>query len=226
MPFQPLGISLASSIFIPDEPGFRVAQLALNAVTRVHGDGKLRPIGFGFAAIKQGIAAYLYDLDTGRPLELRLNLKGGWNQLDVVHEVGHLLHHQVLASHHEYTKNIVPTEMKTWFQSVKESATFQRIQRLHQDDYTFIKRNGKSIPIADTRETSKYLLLTKELWARSYAQFVAISSGESAMLSQLAGLRDSSDTQQVAFPSQWQDDEFEPIAQEIENLFLNRGWIQ
>jgi hypothetical protein len=46
------------------------------------------------------------------------------------------------------------------------------------------------------------------------------------MLSSVGALRDASPNQQLTHPYQWQDDEFEPIAQAIQAIFLKRGWIK
>jgi hypothetical protein len=57
-----------------------------------------------------------------------------------------------------------------------------------------------------------------ELWARSYAQFVARRSGSSALQASLDGLRQRP-SDAVYYPLQWDDDDFVEIDRAIEELF-------
>lgn len=70
----------------------------------------------------------------------------------------------------------------------------------------------------------KYASKRLELWARAYAQYIAIESGNPTMLQQLRiaqSLRYNGE-----FASQWADDDFEPIRESITRLFEGLGWRQ
>ena len=60
----------------------------------------------------------------------------------------------------------------------------------------------------------------EELWARSYAQYIAKKSGNQDMNAQLAEMQES------PFPSQWSDDDFAPIMEAIDGIFRAKGWIE
>lgn len=68
-----------------------------------------------------------------------------------------------------------------------------------------------------------YLLQPHEIWARSYAQWVAIRAKDPEMLAHLRRIRDGKAMHLV--DSQWTDDDFAPIAAAIDDLFTQLGWI-
>ena len=78
----------------------------------------------------------------------------------------------------------------------------------------------------------KYAHSDIELWARAYAQYIAVRSGDLAMMAQLRMQQETYtdaaaqkwQTPELAIPVQWQDDDFEPIAQAIDELFAALGW--
>jgi hypothetical protein len=58
------------------------------------------------------------------------------------------------------------------------------------------------------------------VWARSYAQTVLLRSGDPLLLEQLERL------QRVDEPQVWPPDEFEPVAIEVERVFVRLGLTQ
>lgn len=69
---------------------------------------------------------------------------------------------------------------------------------------------------------SEYLLLPEEQWARSYSQYIAIKTKNAVLLSQIKECLDSKD--ETVRYEQWQYDEFLPILNAIDNLFVLLGW--
>ncbi|NJK44807.1 MAG: hypothetical protein HC933_11445 [Pleurocapsa sp. SU_196_0] len=222
----PDGRSLAATITVPGLPVFAPATRALGSVTRVHGDGALPALTVTENRVKKGVAAYVYDKRTGRALGIDVDPKKPWDALDIAHEIGHHLHQQVLSSHADYMDNNVSADLAPWYAAVRATPTFQRLERLRDDDFTMIRRGGRIVPVPNTSGEARIMLRVREVWARSYAQYIAISSGDSAMLDSVGALRDASSEQQTPYPFQWQDDEFEPVAREIEALFVRKGWMR
>jgi len=70
---------------------------------------------------------------------------------------------------------------------------------------------------------AKYLVTDKEMWARAYAQWVAKKSGDGRMLGQLDRIRFSNE--KIDIPSQWSDADFVPIANKIDALMEDIGWL-
>lgn len=74
----------------------------------------------------------------------------------------------------------------------------------------------------------RYLLQTHEVFARSYAQYIAVRSKDAVGLAELRKLQaQGKPGSQGIFPAytrQWEDDDFEPIAQAFDRLFDSLGW--
>jgi hypothetical protein len=69
----------------------------------------------------------------------------------------------------------------------------------------------------------EYLLRPRELWERSYAQYVSFHSGDPALAREIAEIRTRRDL--LYIPYLWDDDDFEPIASAIDDHFQELGWI-
>lgn len=70
----------------------------------------------------------------------------------------------------------------------------------------------------------RYLLTPQELWARSYAQFIATRSGNADLQRQLDRLRERP-ARAFYYGEQWEDVDFLPIMAEVEALFRHLGWL-
>jgi len=68
-----------------------------------------------------------------------------------------------------------------------------------------------------------FLMRAPELWARSYAQYVATRSGDAILKAQLAVACERLPGMPY-YPEQWDDDDFAPIAEAIDELFRGKGW--
>jgi hypothetical protein len=65
-------------------------------------------------------------------------------------------------------------------------------------------------------------LQPRELFARSYAQFVASSSRDALMNQQLADVISAVEWQ--AYPAQWEEADFAPIMEALRHVFQDKGW--
>jgi hypothetical protein len=69
----------------------------------------------------------------------------------------------------------------------------------------------------------KYAARFRELWARSYAQWLALRTGDPALKRELDRMRNSPN--EFTRHLHWTDEEFPPIANEIDNAFRKRGLL-
>lgn len=74
-----------------------------------------------------------------------------------------------------------------------------------------------------TRKSKQYLLSNHEIFARAYSQYIAVKSNDAEMLAVLKSRQGKSANGQP-FPTQWDDDDFIPLFNEIENIFKKIGW--
>ena len=69
----------------------------------------------------------------------------------------------------------------------------------------------------------EYLLDPREMFARAYAQFIAVKSGNASMMNQLQTRLDLDSVKSIGY--QWTDSEFKQIEAAMEKLFIQQGWI-
>ena len=70
----------------------------------------------------------------------------------------------------------------------------------------------------------KYYLMPTEMVARSYAQYVAVKSGNATMLDQVGTIiASNSDVYQH---TQWTEADFRPIMKAYDELFEEIGWLE
>lgn len=113
--------------------------------------------------------------------------------------------------------------MQQWRDAVNQSRAVQQLRFMRQNpgDHTQeIAVGGTSYQVGPNAKYLDYLLESEELWARSYAQYIATRSGNTVMQAQVAAIR--SDT--LYGSAQWDDDDFASIGGAIDDLFARLGW--
>lgn len=175
----------------------------LNLIDQVHGDGKLPKIPVKIDSATRRNGAYISWRD-GRAEAITLSRKGDRPRLTVAHEIGHFLDHQAMGitKRFDYTGPF----WADWRAAVAKSQAVQDLQAAAPSRYR------------------DYLLETRELWARCYAQFIALKSGDPAMLE---AIRQTREIGAGTFRfSQWEEEDFKPIAEAIEAMFTMLGWMR
>ena len=150
------------------------------------------------------------------------------------HEVGHFLDHKGLGKSPDFwtdspdeLKEIHTKLLRAW-QNSKSIQELQKLDRLATDaiaarESFFEITDGLTRGRFNARKTKKYVgqyLLTRtEVFARSYAQYIATKSGHATMLKQLEqGLS-------KGYSTQWTAKDFREIEKVFDELFEAKGWI-
>lgn len=182
----------------------------LAAIDSVHGDGSLPVIPLYGAKIGRSQGEFRSFGATA--VDMRIRVTGGETPaFTVVHETGHFLDHRALGrtpgmfgSEDAAAGRPAHPAWQAWREAVNGSQAIQAI-RTGPDAYRAYRR---------------YLLSPREEFARSYSQWVAVRSGNRRLLDDLAKLR----AEPGVLPYQWADDDFEPIARALDDLFAEVGW--
>ncbi len=173
---------------------------ALDAIKDVHSDGVLPEIPVKSRKSKSNLGAYTYGRK--KDVDITINPSGKWSGLTAAHEIGHFIHNRALGGIDQ-----VSQDMKAVIDAAKQSKAITEIQsELAKATFT------------QQKKYLKYLLTDKEVWARTYSQYIAVRSGNKKLLEQLDVCRKENKR------SQWQDDDFEPIAEAIDSFFEKLGW--
>lgn len=189
---------------------------ALKSIDSVHGDGKLPVIPLYNRFIGDGVhGAFRYSPERKRAADITIKPKSSHPRLTTIHEIGHFIDYEALSPTKKLASNKLDGVMSEWWQAVKNSECYAKWNR--------IKSNGGLIGLDDEfmkieKTFIDYAMLPEELWARSYAQYIATEASDEILKSELAK------SIAEALPYQWQPDDFEPIRKSIYNILKELGW--
>ncbi|HKG26592.1 MAG TPA: hypothetical protein VKB09_13150 [Thermomicrobiales bacterium] len=190
------------------------------AIDRVHGDGDLPTIPILLVPHllddrgRTRDAVFVYHrLDPSQPFIASIifvRSSAAHRPFVATHEIGHFLDLCGLPGS-TFASSEEPA-LAEWRKSVIESSAYRSLGTLTRSlDATVANRANE-------------LTVLEELWARSYAQFVATRSGSLPMQRTLAALRHR-DPHTLYYPRQWDDDDFVAVEAALDNLFRGLGWI-
>ena len=180
------------------------ARAALAAIDKVHDDGNLPEIPLWQTSRRWlGYFQPQYGPDglTGKYIAIRPD--GSWPALTAVHETGHFLDLDAIGAKGGFATTDNHPLMRAVLDAAEKTSAITKL-RAHYATYG--------------DETSAYFLKPQEIWARAYAQFVAERSGSPLLQQQLASAQSTGDRQ-------WSAADFSPLANAIEKLFIELGWL-
>jgi hypothetical protein len=158
----------------------------------------LEPVPVRPTATTSEAGAYRFRMKD--PIDVRVSRVGGRVALGFLHELGHLLDHQVFYDR----------KSRTWASAVHIAFASWRTAA------ACLERR----PLPGGRHRQRYFNATHEVWARSYAQTVLLRSGDAVLAGQLAKLQADDD------PHVWPAEQFDAVAVEVERVFARLGLTQ
>ena len=141
-----------------------------------------------------------YRLRKEDPVDLRVSRRHGRIPLSFLHELGHLVDHQ-----------LGPQLGNGWASGRHEAFADWRAAAASLPSRA---------PAGSSRGRRRYFDSAKEVWARGYAQATLMRSEDAVLQSHLTGLLEADD----AFV--WPLSDFAPVAREIERLFDSLGLLR
>jgi hypothetical protein len=174
-------------------------QRALAAASRLHGMlSDLEPVPVRATATVTEAGAYRFRRKD--PIDVRVSRVGGRAALGFLHELGHLLDHQVFYDR----------KTRTWASGTHAAFLAWRTAAAELD--------RRRLPGGRGRQ--RYFQATHEVWARCYAQTVLLRSGDRLLEQQLLKLQEDDD------PHVWPAAQFGAAAVEVERVFERLGLTQ
>jgi hypothetical protein len=134
------------------------------------------------------------------PIDIRVSARSGRVAIGFLHELGHLIDHQLGYD----PRNSI------WASAIHPTFAAWRA----------VAAALAGRPFPGGRSRRRYFESPHEVWARSYAQTVALRSGDTALVEQLETLQRAGD------PFVWPAGRFEPVALEVERVFERLGLTQ
>jgi len=174
-------------------------QRALVAAASLHGMlSDLEPVPVRATATITEAGAYRFRKKD--PIDVRVSRVGGRVALGFLHELGHLLDHQVYYDR----------RTRTW-----ASAAHLAFAQWRSAAAELERR-----PLPGGRHRQRYFQSTHEVWARCYTQTVLLRSNDPELQAQLARLQADDD------PHVWPAEQFDRVAVEVERVFERLGLTQ
>lgn len=249
-PLKPSGTPVSKALHTDDLPrkgktgaiGNDIRATA-DLIDRVHGDGQLDRIPVNLTGSRSVHGSYHYryarngpgagDMYT-MPAEIKMAKTADHTRLTFAHEAGHFIDQQWLGKRIGYSSKIAgqgnPTApgMAELMSTIRSSGAVQKLEDMYKTARAR-QRWPHAMPDGSIREVLldgshiKYTLTDEELFARSYAQYIATRSGDDVIRAELARQTDPTN---VYHAKQWADDDFEPIASAFDALFEKNGGLE
>jgi SPP1 gp7 family putative phage head morphogenesis protein len=182
-----------------------------------------------------------------KPHSVNLSTHAETPRLTAAHEVGHYIDQQFLGLKYDHDvsfrnmsrsyaselpasyrrqgiKQALPG-MDEWETAVKDSRAYRKLTDMQQygssHPYNYVKPDGSTESYKLNNQYLTYALSEKELFARSYAQYIATRTQDPTMLRELDSIRDPGTN--AYYARQWADDDFGPIAEAFDLIFSHTG---
>lgn len=204
---------------------------ALAVIDSVHSDGELIHMAVRterLSGTTHGEYSFGDSDKKPEPGDIKIDPKYTRHESTLAHELGHYLDNVALAFSPDGTYQGFGSEgnkqLAPLMQAVNNSAaTAQMRQALASNTVTTTLADGTTHTQPSHKTYLKYVLDPREQFARVYAQYIATKSQDPAMLAQLDEVRSNP---QNPYRIQWSDEDFKPIAAEMDALFKAKGWIK
>ena len=202
---------------------------AIATIDGVHGDGKLPSIPvFGRTTDAENTGEFAFDTTTGKAAHIGISPAGERQRLTFIHETGHFIDGFGIprSDGKEGPGRSYSTDpaMKEWWKAVQKSDAVKTLKGLRGKSVIDITMpDGKPARLKLKGGAVDYLLRNDELWARSYAQYVATRSSDTTLRKELGDSLGGFEHPYI--PRQWNHQDFEPIAAEFDRLFTKLGWL-
>ncbi len=188
----------------------KAAEAVLAEIDAIHSVDPLPPIPVVNSTAHT--SKYIYTLPTFSAKQISITKLAAEPELSAAHEIGHFIDHQSINGQRGFASKHDPL-LEEWRTAVSNSKAAAGLM----DN----AKNGTKLQ----RDNAIYYLKTHEAWARAYAQYIAERGGNAKMKEQLAAiLRDTGNPRNQY--RQWEADDFKPIAQAIDALFVKLGWLK
>lgn len=205
---------------------------ARKAIDGIHGapDG-LPEIDVYTASGERSLGGYHFR-HSGEAVQFHISTHGTEQGVNFAHEYGHFFDHQDFGKAGAWTSETAANAkaadrgpLAAWWDAVEQTDSYKRLLAFRKGEakVQHVMADGRVIEKNADLAFTRYLIDPKELWARSYAQFVAQESGDRLLLEGLDSMRQGTGTFSNAYPYQWSDEDFQPVVDAIRAIFKEQG---
>jgi hypothetical protein len=194
----PIGTPVSEALNMPPiwQKNSTKIRRAVKLIDQVHGDGILPKMKIRSQSLNN---AYGIFRSAEKFNEIGVDNHGKHDHpvMTTLHEIGHFLDRRGLPGN-GFTTNVNPDAVDKWWQAIYNSKK-----------YADLKEDG-----------DPYMLSGRELFARSYAQFIATQTSDAVALRELAWMR------KYEPDKVWNDADFTAISAALKELFRGLKWLR
>ncbi|WP_152486474.1 VG15 protein [Nocardiopsis lucentensis] len=224
----------------PDAPHAQILDTVVGIIADLHAlPDPIPPIPLVNEDRPNRHGAYI-RFEDGTPYQFRISANSPTPHLTTAHELGHVLDHLVLGTNPRLDASTTEVEgiLREWRGTVMSTALYRLLDSLDPAERgaiigQVVSLDGTSRMVRATSDEISYLLSPAELFARSYAQWVTLRSGDDTLIEELEYVQDLTigrEGEQVAgyaqIPQQWDDEDFEPLEGVFDRLFDRMGLLE
>ena len=215
-----------------------------DTIDSVHGDGELprlrakHEVLTGTDKDLVGVFERRVDWEGNiKPVDIKLNKSVqqtvGGKGSSLTHEMGHFLDSYGINKDGNFASRAARDAVQSgddhvlgdWYKAVNNSDGVKRLQNMQANPSSFTqtyKSGGKTYRYTPSEKFIGYLQEPEELFARSYAQYIAESGSTDMAKAMLSEIQTSSTART---PMQWSTEDFAPIRREMNAAFKVLGWL-
>ena len=249
--FAPSGQEVSKGLELA--PNAQHLQSVVEAIARVHGDGKLPriPVSLvpkfrGDTRTREKQGEFNYNSETGEAENIQVRAGGDAPELAALHEIAHFLDFKgletgssgtgtfsskrmLLKDHPEFTE----AELQDLHAAITGSASYQKLLEYRKKKQVQTTKKDGGMTYNIDQNHVEYLLSSEEIFARAYCQYVATRSGNEALRKQIADTRLPGGATSIGgmtkdslkYPEYWSPSDFEPIGKAMDEVFQKQGWL-
>ena len=232
-------VSEALTVNMPRDSSASLAaemERTLGIIDSVHGDGTLTPIKIErlFGEAEERGAFWIEGKEGSSPSRIEVNPNGNHTSLTLAHEIGHFLDYDGIGNKEfatSYANRLDPPirdAVVAWHDAIMKSDAMHQLEALADSRggiTYFTNEDGLQLATpVPVDYINRYLMSNSELFARSYAQYIAETSGDSAMMEQLGRELGMQPGDRFYLARQWTQEDFAPIKAAFDRLFEALGW--
>lgn len=204
----------------------KILSEALAAIDSIHGDGELPALPVVKLRKGSALGNFVHYQFNGKPVSIGIYPKGSNPRLTALHEIGHFLDYCGIGVKHNFA-SANHELLKEWNEAVSNSDAIKKIRNAiatgeikYQD--TFGKSSDQKL-FSHQRSFFEYLNKPWEIFARSYAQYIAYKTNNEGLLKELEEAQSKYTIYQYR---QWEREDFNEIEKAFDNLFIKLGWVR
>jgi hypothetical protein len=203
-------MTLRHILQIQPSPLSRELHHAVEVIDRLHRFPEILPVPVVLNRSRRDEGSYHCLSRPCRPVRIEISQFAVRPALTLLHEVGHLLDHMALNP----LKGTFGSDYDPAFERLWECWRKSRAVR-HLNALATRKR---PVVPQDIRRFLLYQVRASELWARTYAQWIALRSDDLLLTSQLRSAREHDPYTQWTGQHFWEDDDFAGIMDAVDEL--------